>query len=328
MERETHNHSGDAGQRPAQAYLDQLRPTSRRTMRQVLARLGALLQGHSVPLQEPETYPWDRLRGEQIAWLRQELARHYAPATVKKMLEALRGVLRAAENRGLLEAGGPYVGPIRSQPAEAGSGAGAAGSADRSGTDSEPQRVLTQAHLNKLMRVCAADPRPAGRRDAALIAIIAGTGLQRQRVVELQMKDYDPAAGLLNGRSHRGQPRRFHLSASVQQAIEDWLAVCGRQTGALLEPLDKVGRCRGRAMTDQSAYEMLSRRAKKAGLGHVTSRALHYGPAREPLQPCHTKAGEVEYHARAVPYYPPRASREAANSATSLITGLPDPDSD
>jgi len=283
-------------------------------MRQALARMGAMLEGRGAgserqapALEKPEAYPWERVTNEQVRWLRQTLPKHYAPATVNKMLAALRGVLDTARRMGLAQ------GPAMHGPCPSGNlrDSETRHLARRPGKTAPTKHPLTWRDFEALLSHCAEYPRPAGRRDAALIAVVAGTGLQRQRVVELKLADYETGAAVLHARANRGQPLIFHLSLSVKQAIESWLEVRGWSAGALLQPIDKSGRCRGRAMTDQSAYEILHRRARQAGLEQTTSRALHYGPDTEPLQrPKQTRGGTgraaaTEWVMREVPYFMP-----------------------
>jgi integrase len=275
----------------------------------------------------PSRVAWEQVTAAQLQQARAELARRFAPATVNKMLCATRGVLRKAGRpelaRGLADF--PRDGAVA-----VGSSAGSSPSQSTPAATAEQQpagspglsrqaqlsrkRPLDWAAFEQLLGHCAADDRPAGRRDAALIAIVAGTGMQRQHLVRLDREDYDRDAGVLHGRLPLGGRARFYLSPSVQQAIEDWLATRGDEPGPLLLGIDKAGRLRWRQITDQSAYEILKRRAGKAGLGEVTSRALHYGPGGEPLERVHGEDRQqqdalvAELYARQLPYRAPAAA--------------------
>src|SRR5262245_9063679 len=78
---------------PVLVYLARLAPGSRPTMRDSLARIAEIVTGGSV---SPETLDWSAMRYQHTAAIRSRLAERYAPATVNKMLAALRGVLREA----------------------------------------------------------------------------------------------------------------------------------------------------------------------------------------------------------------------------------------
>jgi hypothetical protein len=73
-----------------QAYLNALAPSSRRP------QLSALdwIARRSTQVFTAETMPWQRLRRPHVLKIRGLLEEHYQPATAKRMLSALRGVLR------------------------------------------------------------------------------------------------------------------------------------------------------------------------------------------------------------------------------------------
>jgi integrase len=308
MMSEIQDHPFELTKRPARVYLERLSPTSRRTMRQALAAVAGLLEGSDKAVDEPERYPWHRLSRDQVRWLREELPRHYAPATVNKMLAAVRGVLRTAKTLGQLPT------ETRTDHVVVGNFAESelAGVAQHPNGVSRLERPLSWAELEQLMAQCAHDPRPAGRRDAALIALVAGTGLQRQAVVRLKLSDLDLGSGVLRANGQTQKPVRFRLSQGLLMALDDWLTERGEAQGPLLVPINRGGRFYWRAMTDQSAYEMLHRRADAAGLGGLTCRVLHYGPDGEPLQAATLSRNErtdhdpvADWQARELPYVPP-----------------------
>jgi site-specific recombinase XerD len=45
--------------------------------------------------------------------------------------------------------------------------------------------------IRELMEVCAADPRPQGRRDAAIIAILYGSGMRKSESVNIDLSQVD-----------------------------------------------------------------------------------------------------------------------------------------
>src|SRR5690606_1110997 len=123
-----------------------------------LARIAEILT-HGGTL--PEHIPWHRLRYEHLAALRQRLAERYAPASANRMLSSLRGVLRESWHLGLLSAE-DYHRAVRVKAVR--------------GTRLPAGRALSPAEIRTLFQSCAEDPRPAGIRDAALLAILYGAG--------------------------------------------------------------------------------------------------------------------------------------------------------
>jgi hypothetical protein len=86
---------------PAAVYLASLEnETSRRTMRGALDTIAGLLIEGS----DAFTLPWPSLRFQHTTAIRSKLSEIYAPATANKNLSALRGVLGASFDLGLMGA--------------------------------------------------------------------------------------------------------------------------------------------------------------------------------------------------------------------------------
>jgi len=240
---------------PAAVYLAGLDEGSRRTMRQALNMLATLLgvaskrdgAGNNV------TYlacPWGELRYPHTTALRAALAQRYAPATANKMLAALRRVLQEAWRLGLLSAEdyarARDLRPITGETLPAG-------------------RALSSGELAALLAVCAADRRPAGVRDAALIATLYSTLVRRSEVVAFTLEDYDIEQGALRVRHGKGRKARLtYLAPGAVTALDAWLVMRGSEPGPLFLPLTKSGKATRRAMQPQAVAEVLTRRAEQA----------------------------------------------------------------
>lgn len=59
------------------------------------------------------------------------------------------------------------------------------------GTRLSRGRNLKRTLIHELMEVCAADPRPQGLRDAAVIALLYGTGMRKSESVDLDLSQVD-----------------------------------------------------------------------------------------------------------------------------------------
>jgi len=88
-----------ADQHPVAVFLANLSPGSRRTMHQALNAIAEMM---GAP--DASAVDWSRLRYQHVVAIRARLAEEYKPATVNKMLSALRGVARACWRLGLMEA--------------------------------------------------------------------------------------------------------------------------------------------------------------------------------------------------------------------------------
>ena len=234
-------------QHPAAVYLVRLAPGSRRTMRQALDTIAGLLTGGRC---DAVTCDWSALRYQHTAAVRAQLAEHYAPATANKMLAALRGVLQEAWRLGLMGVE-EYRRAVDLKPVR--------------GSTLPKGRALAVGELGALFAVCAADPSPAGRRDAALLAVLYGAGLRRSEAAALQLADFEAITGALRIRSGKGRKARLvYLPTESTGLLAAWLAMRGPEPGALFWPVDKTSRLLRRHLTGQAVLAIVARRAQAA----------------------------------------------------------------
>ena len=232
---------------PAAIYLLGLSPTGRRSMLSKL-RHAAVLLG----LADPLCVPWHELRFQHLSALRTRLQESgLAPATVNGTLHAVRGVLRAAYNLGLLS-GDDYQRLREVKPAP--------------GTRLPAGRALGPDEIRALLEACARDRSPAGARDSALIALLYACGLRRSELVTLNLEDYHRDTGELVVRGKGNRERLVYVNEGAADALADWLDVRGDAPGALFSPVAKGGRMAANRMTDQAVYNALRKRATEAGL--------------------------------------------------------------
>jgi site-specific recombinase XerD len=237
-------------QNPAVVYLAGLNTeTGRRTMRQALDTIAEMLTGNQA---DAMTLDWSAVRVQHIAAVRTRLQEQgHKPATINKYLCALRGTLKAAWLLGYITAEDYHkaaaVKGVKTETLPAG-------------------RELSGAEISALIKTCDVDLSPAGVRDAAVIALLYGTGLRRSEVVNLDLVDYDSATGRLVVRGKGGKERIVWVTGGAVTALADWLAVRGNPPGALFWPVGKGGRLENRRMTSQAVYKMLHKRADEAGI--------------------------------------------------------------
>lgn len=234
---------------PVAVYLGQLSANSRRAVRADLNVIaGVLSQGEA----DLAGIPWHLLRYEHVAAIRQRLAEQYAPASANRMLSSLRGVLRESWNLGLLTAE-EYQRAISIKPVK--------------GSRLPAGRALTVGEIRTLFRACAEDDRPAGVRDAALLAVLYGAGVRRAEAVQLDLADFDAGTGEVRVRSGKGNKDRLtYVQGLGCMAVEVWVDVRGREPGPLFVPIHRSGRLQVRRMREQSVYDILARRAAAAGI--------------------------------------------------------------
>ena len=235
-----------ADRHPAAVYLVGLGGGSRRTMRHALDTIA-----ETMGAPDAAAVDWARLRYQHVAAIRARLAEEYAPATVNKMLSALRGVARACWRLGQMTAEDYQrvadVEGVRGETLPRG-------------------RRISAGELRALMQVCEADPSPAGVRDAAMMALLYAGGLRRAELVTLDIEDLDPAEGALRVKGKGNKERLAYVGGGVRDALEDWLAIRGNNSGALFWAIDKGGNLHPGRLTTQAVYNLLRKRAKEAGV--------------------------------------------------------------
>jgi integrase len=241
---------------PAAAYLSSLSAGSQPAQRAALKALAALL-GRS----DPHIVPWHQLAYAHVAALRARLIERYAPATARRLLAALRGVLLAARRLGLLSADAHAalsdLAPIRGVSAPRG-------------------RMLAREELGALMKACAADASPRGRRDAALIALGVAGGLRRAELCDLDRDDLldDATQVAVSVRCGKGGKAR-HVFVQGDAAA---LARVWRESGAggaLFVAISRTGRrLADRRLTPAAVRVILLRRCAQAGVAVATPHDL------------------------------------------------------
>jgi integrase len=248
-------------QNPAAVYLASLGEGSRLTMRVALNTIGALLGVGEMRDADGRdmrylAVPWASLREQHTAAIRVQLQERYAPATANKLLAALRRVLKEARRLRQISADDYDAAvDLRNIPAER-----------------VPRgRLLADTEVVALMRACADDPTPAGARDAALIALLRGTGIRRAEAVALDLSDYDPATSAIllhNAQSREG--RLVYAPDGARSALDDWIAVRGSAPGPLFYGVVKGGGLVVRRLAAQAAAVVCASRAQEAGITPFT----------------------------------------------------------
>ena len=242
---------------PAKTYLSGLAPGSRRTMKHALDTMAGLASGGK---SDADSFPWAELKHQHVLALRSALAERYAPSTVNKALSALRQTLKAAWRLGQLSS--EEYQRVADVPAVR-------------GTALLRGRAVGANELRSLFAVCAADDSPAGRRDAAALALLYGAGLRRSEVVALDTEDFDIETGAVRVRGGKGRKDRVsYVSPNGRKAVEEWLKVRGAEPGAMMYPVNKAGRVTARRLSSQAVYNMLAKRARQAELEHFSPHDL------------------------------------------------------
>ena len=236
------------------AYLAGLGAGSRRSQASALRTAIAASAGMATSEVEPEAlqaFPWHELTAAHVAAMRAALEGRFAPATCNRALAAVRGVLRACWRLGVLSrdeyARAVDVPPVRGSRLPAG-------------------RDLAPGEIAALMQACAADPGPAGVRDAALLALALTCGLRVAEASALDLADLDPETGRLIIRGKGGKERAAWVLNGAAAAAADWLEIRGLEPGPLFSRIRKGGALVLARISPTSLERMLTKRARQAGV--------------------------------------------------------------
>jgi site-specific recombinase XerD len=172
------------------------------------------------------------------------------------MLSALRGVLKTAWRLGLMDAE-TYRRAVAVENVKA---------------RVQPKgRAVEQDELAALFRVCAEDPSPAGRRDAALFAVLYGGGLRRAELCGLDLADFDALDCALTVRAGKGRrDRTVYLPAAVCRHLCSWVEVREGEPGPLFCPVRSTGEVPITRLRGEAVWYILKRRQRQAGLEGIS----------------------------------------------------------
>jgi len=161
-----------------------------------------------------------------------------------------------------------------------------------------PKR-LGSAELKALLSSCDRDAA-AGRRDFAILTLLARLGLRRGEVANLRLDDIDWRTGELIVRGKPRRSERLPLPADVGQAIVAYLRD-GRPRSATGRALFVSLCAPHRALSPQGVSGVVLAAARRAGLRHVHAHRLRHTAASEMLRAgaSLTEVGQVLRHRRA-----------------------------
>ncbi len=217
------------------------------------AAVGLLLSGSGTDAR--------RLAGQYKAWLMDQ----YAAATVNRRLAALRSVVKAAHDTGVVT----WLLNLRSVP-------------------SNPYRETTgpgRAGVDALFYEAQRDPSGRGPRNCAMLGLLYHLALRREEVVALDLDHVDLTGGRLSilGKS-RHEREWVTLPSEVGDSITEWLMIRGVREGPLFLRLDPGAQAAGlERLTGSGLYKIVRRLGQDAGL-KVWPHGLRHAAITEALE--------------------------------------------
>jgi len=237
----------------ATAYLAGLKSAvGRRGMLSQLRKVARILGAPDI-----DAVNWATLNAANVRAILSALStQNLAPASIATALNALKGVARAAWERGTLDT--ETYQRIRSIRPPAGSRLPA-------GRDIDAGERLA------LMQTTARDRTPAGVRDAAILAMLIATGMRRAELCGLRMSDVDLQSGKLRVLGKGDKERTVYLRNGALRYLRDWLAIRGDGPGPIFCRVNKGGRIfPAQPLSTTAMHKIITKRAAEAGLRDIT----------------------------------------------------------
>ncbi len=126
-----------------------------------------------------------------------------------------------------------------------------------------------------VFQACGSDSnRAAGARDAAILAVLYGSGLRRSEAAALALDEINWNDSSVQVMGKGNKQRTVFLPAGTTAAIQAWLELRGRESGPLMTQIVKDGRVRMHGITDQLVYHIVRKRRRQAGVVPFTPHDL------------------------------------------------------
>ncbi|MEV6869048.1 tyrosine-type recombinase/integrase, partial [Streptosporangium subroseum] len=186
-------------------------------------------------------------------------SRRLAPKTTQRLASALRSLLRFWHVEGLIS------GPLDETVPKV--------------ANRRPGRVqpLEPAQVQAMLDSCDRT-QAAGRRDLAILTLLARLGLRAGEVARLHLDDIDWRAGELTIRGKGNRRDRLPLPADVGEHIADYLQY-GRPSTVLDRSVFTRIKAPHRGLTNGGVTQAVAAAAKRAGLGTIYAHRLRHSAA-------------------------------------------------
>jgi len=134
-------------------------------------------------------------------------------------------------------------------------------------------RHVDDDEIRALLEACSADWSPAGKRDAAMVAVLFASGLRRAELCALQLGDVAPIEGGYNLTVRHGKgdkTRNVAVFGGARAWLSEWMERRGDAEGPLFLAVGRGGHVSRKGLGPASFYRRLQKRAAEAGVPHVS----------------------------------------------------------
>jgi integrase len=250
---------------PYLVFLARFQAGSRRTMQGCLDRIAGIILGVSPVPGLGEATGWHRLSYSHVVFLRGRFAEQWpAPSYVNLHLSALRGVLKEAWKLGLMDPEEYH----RARTVE-----------NVRGSRLPAGRDIRDDELTAMLTACLTDDGGEdaddqtreraiirGRRDAAIIAVLASTGARRMEIAQAELPDYDHRERALRVIGKGNKQRLVFLHKGAVLYFDLWLVIVGERTGPIFRRIDRWGHISPKPLHPSSIGYIVNQRRTQADL--------------------------------------------------------------
>jgi site-specific recombinase XerD len=143
-------------------------------------------------------------------------------------------------------------------------------------------RPLEPGELDLLLTSCRLDTE-TGRRDVAILKLLARLGLRAGEVAGLRLDDIDWRAGEVRIRGKGGREDRLPLPTDVGEVVAEYLRA-GRPAGATGRSVFVRAIAPRDALTPRAVTKVVIRAGARAGIGQVAAHRLRHTAATDMLR--------------------------------------------
>lgn len=239
-------------------FMAPFAPTSRATVRYALARVADGLG--IMPVDgDLETLPWNHITADAFSDLIMSWQSELEAPTIRLYMYALRGLSRSCYMEGLMH---PHQYALIKEV-----------KLPRGRNQIGRGRAVERQYFQQIMKSCQEDERvEIGARDAALFAVIFGTGMRRAEAASIDVPWIDIAEGEIRVRAKGNKLVIKHTQAWAIRYIQHWLQVRRERDAvgkALFTRVRKNGVITDDRLTGRGILHIMEERSKLASLPFI-----------------------------------------------------------
>lgn len=133
-------------------------------------------------------------------------------------------------------------------------------------------KMILDDDIGRLLDACRRDDKPAGRRDASIIALLHSTGMRRGECANLRLEDYDSGQGKVTLKETKNKSDRIaYLTEGAIYHLENWLVLRQSAPGVIYWRTKRGGDLwPSKGMSGAAIYNIIRQRCKQAEVESYT----------------------------------------------------------